>query len=85
MPLTRLSTKGQVVLPKPVREALGLKAGDELLVQLEGEAIRLIPWRRRSLAEVLDAIPGHPPRTSLPSPEALFAAEREEARQRWRR
>jgi len=28
MPYTRLSSKGQVVLPKAVREALGLKAGE---------------------------------------------------------
>ena len=85
MTVTRLSSKGQVVLPKAVREALGLKAGDELLVEVEGNAIRLVPRRKRSLSEALDTLPGHAPKEVFPSPEALFAAEREEARKRWRR
>jgi len=37
----RLSKKGQFVLPKEMREALGVKEGDELLVTLEGEQVML--------------------------------------------
>jgi AbrB family looped-hinge helix DNA binding protein len=37
----RLSKKGQFVLPKEMREALGIKEGDELLVTLEGEQVML--------------------------------------------
>ena len=85
MPYTRLSSKGQVVLPKSVREALGLKAGDELLVQVEEGAIRLVPKRKRGLREVLKVLPGHAPKVAFPSAEALFAAERAEAQKRWRR
>ncbi|PZA06035.1 MULTISPECIES: AbrB/MazE/SpoVT family DNA-binding domain-containing protein [unclassified Meiothermus] len=85
MPLTRLSSKGQVVLPKAVREALGLEAGDELRVEVEGDTIRLVPRRKRSLGEVLDTLPGHVPKEAFSSPEALLAAEREEARKRWHR
>jgi len=33
----RLSRKGQFVLPKEIRDALGVKEGDELVVTLEGE------------------------------------------------
>ncbi|MCD5407943.1 AbrB/MazE/SpoVT family DNA-binding domain-containing protein [Candidatus Bipolaricaulota bacterium] len=36
---TRISTKGQVVIPKRVREALGLKPGDPLLVGIKGDVI----------------------------------------------
>jgi AbrB family looped-hinge helix DNA binding protein len=36
---TRLSTKGQVVLPGPIRRKLGLRAGDKLEANLEGERI----------------------------------------------
>ncbi|MGH9319301.1 MAG: AbrB/MazE/SpoVT family DNA-binding domain-containing protein [Vicinamibacteria bacterium] len=35
----RLSPKGQLVIPKEMREALGLKEGDELLATLEGERL----------------------------------------------
>lgn len=37
----RLSKKGQFVIPKEMREALGVKEGDELLVTLEGRRVML--------------------------------------------
>lgn len=37
----RLSKKGQLVIPKEMREALGVKEGDELLVTLEGRRVVL--------------------------------------------
>lgn len=37
----RLSKKGQLVIPKAMREALGIQEGDELLVTLEGERMVL--------------------------------------------
>jgi antitoxin PrlF len=41
--LTRLSSKGQVVIPKAVREALALRGGVEFDVRLEGNKIILEP------------------------------------------
>lgn len=38
---TRLSSKGQVVLPGPLRRSLGLQAGEVLEVSLEGERVVL--------------------------------------------
>ncbi len=35
--MVRLGKKGQMVLPKPIREALGLQEGDLVMVALEGE------------------------------------------------
>ena len=37
----RLSKKGQFVIPKGMRDALGVKEGDQLLVALEGRAVVL--------------------------------------------
>ena len=44
---THVSTKGQVVLPKSVRERLGLRPGDPLETRIEGHRIVLIPGRPR--------------------------------------
>jgi AbrB family looped-hinge helix DNA binding protein len=44
---TRISTKGQVVLPSRLRAKLGLRPGDELDAQLEGGRIVLTPKQRR--------------------------------------
>jgi AbrB family looped-hinge helix DNA binding protein len=44
---TKVSTKGQVVLPGPLREQLGLKPGDPLDAKLEGGSIVLTPRHRR--------------------------------------
>ncbi len=40
---TVISSKGQVVIPKPVREALGLKPGTVLKVRVEGRRVILEP------------------------------------------
>lgn len=34
-----LSTKNQIVIPREAREALGIKAGDKLLVVVRGERV----------------------------------------------
>jgi len=40
---TVISSKGQVVIPKPVREKLGLKPGLQLEISVEGDRIILKP------------------------------------------
>ncbi len=59
---TRVSTKGQVVLPSPIRRKLGLRAGDPLNADVEGGRIVLTPRRTRSLKVriLLDPITGLP-------------------------
>lgn len=43
MSKTTLSTKGQVVIPKQIREKLGLTPGTILKIRLEGKSIILEP------------------------------------------
>ncbi len=45
---TRVSTKGQVVLPGPIRRKLGLRAGDKLDASVEGGRIVLTPHQQPS-------------------------------------
>ena len=39
---TRLGSDGRIVLPAIVRRALGLRPGDQLIVDVEGQEIRLV-------------------------------------------
>lgn len=59
---TRVSTKGQVVLPGPLRRRLGICAGDQLGVYVEGGRIVLTPRisRARSAKIVTDPLTGLP-------------------------
>jgi len=44
---TRLTSKGQLVIPKPVREALRTASGTAFRVTIEGERIVLEPIARK--------------------------------------
>jgi len=39
----RLSSRGQMVIPKEIRQALGLEAGDTVFFVLEGDSVRIFP------------------------------------------
>ena len=41
--IVKLSSKYQVVIPREARKKLGLRAGDQLAVEVEGEKIILRP------------------------------------------
>lgn len=38
---SRISSKGQVTIPKKVRETLGARPGDTILYELEGQTVKL--------------------------------------------
>lgn len=42
----KVTSKGQVTIPKAVREALGIKEGDSLLFEVEGDEVRVHAARR---------------------------------------
>lgn len=41
----RISRKGQVTIPRALREAVGLRPGCEVELRLDGDALRLVPLR----------------------------------------
>ncbi len=59
---TRVSTKGQVVLPSPIRRNLGLRPGDPLKATVEEGRIVLTPGRTRPkrVRIVVDPVTGLP-------------------------
>jgi AbrB family looped-hinge helix DNA binding protein len=59
---TRVSTKGQVVLPGQLRRRLGIRPGDPLDIGLEGQRIVLTvrPRRLRAARIIADPVTGLP-------------------------
>ena len=49
--MSRVTSKGQVTIPKRIRDAFGIEEGTRLEFEIEGEALRLRKVRDR---EVLD-------------------------------
>ncbi len=47
---TKMSTKGQIVIPKQIREALGLKPGDPIVMAMDGDRLIL---RKITLEDLL--------------------------------
>lgn len=83
MSRTRLSSKGQVVLPKEIRDRLRWPAGTELDVEAQGEAVVLRARRTRrrtTLDEVIGCIPYHGPPVSLAE---MDTAVEQAAREMW--
>jgi AbrB family looped-hinge helix DNA binding protein len=59
---TRLSTKGQVVLPSQIRRKLGLRTGDPLDARVESGSVVLTPRRSRNRKSriIVDPLTGLP-------------------------
>ena len=71
----RVTSKGQISLPKPVRDQFNLRAGSELAVEVEGHQIIMRRVARRDWRELRGAFQG----PSLV--EARAQERREELRQ----
>jgi AbrB family looped-hinge helix DNA binding protein len=77
---TKVSTKGQVVLPAPVRRKLGLEPGDPLDVTAEAGRIVLTPRKTRSRKATIltDPVTGLPVLTAGSGARQLTSKEVEE-------
>jgi AbrB family looped-hinge helix DNA binding protein len=77
---TKISTKGQVVLPSGLRRKLGLRPGDPLEAQIEAGRIILTPRRqRRHKTKIMtDPITGLPSLSAGPDAPVLSSREVQE-------
>jgi len=71
-----ITSKGQLTIPKPVREAMNLNEGDQVVVVIEDERIALYPVRRRGILSLQGTFAGLRP---YPGREAEHEAAMQEA------
>jgi len=82
---TRVTSKGQVVIPKPVREQLQWASGTQLAVEImDGGSVRLTLLEAADAIETLYGCLKDLPRDPLEDLEAEHQAEIE-ADERWQR
>ncbi len=60
----RVGPKGQVVLPKPVRDEIGARPGDEVALHTEGGRAIIEPVRSGSVVDLLLSL--RPKKTKMP-------------------
>jgi AbrB family looped-hinge helix DNA binding protein len=74
---TRMSTKGQVVVPGQVRNKLGIRAGDPLDIDIENGSIVLTPLKkaRPKVKIITDPATGLPVLTAGPDAPVLTSEE----------
>ena len=77
---TKVSTKGQVVIPGPLRRRLGIRAGDPLDANIEAGSIVLTPRkvRPRKAKIIADPLTGLPVLSAGDGAPALSSKEVEE-------
>ena len=74
-----LTSKGQLTVPKEIRERLGLRSGDRVVFEFEGDSARMKVEKRKSLEELRGSLPAT---REYSGKEAERAAAREHATKR---
>jgi AbrB family looped-hinge helix DNA binding protein len=59
--IAKITSKGQVTIPKEIRQALQVKENDQLLFVVEGDQAVMIPLKRRPLIDLYGALPATRP------------------------
>jgi AbrB family looped-hinge helix DNA binding protein len=78
MARARVTSKGQVTVPKAVRERLDLKPGDSLEFEFTNGHLEVRPVRRRSISEFFGIFPaGEAPNKETASWEEMRARGRD--------
>ncbi len=58
MSTATITSKGQLTIPKRIREAMNLQEGDQVVVVVEDERIALYPVHRRGILSLQGAFAG---------------------------
>jgi AbrB family looped-hinge helix DNA binding protein len=61
----KITFKGQVTIPKKIRNALAIKEGDSLIFTVEGDRAILTPLKKRSLSDFYGTLPANRPYPGL--------------------
>ena len=72
---TRVAADGRIVIPAAYRKALGIKAGDDVILQLEDQEIRLYS-RKQALRRLQDRVAKVVPRNVSLADELFRERER---------
>jgi AbrB family looped-hinge helix DNA binding protein len=75
--VTRLGPEGRIVIPADYRRSAGLKEGDEVIISLDGDTVRLVS-REGAIRRVQAEIARHVP-ASVSLVDELIAERRQEA------
>ena len=65
MEKSKITFKGQVTIPKKIRNALALKEGDSLIFMIEGDHAILKPINKKSLLDFYGTLPASRPYPGL--------------------
>ena len=65
MEKAKITFKGQITIPKKIRNALALKEGDSLIFTVEGDHAILKPIKKKSLLDFYGTLPATRPYPGL--------------------
>ncbi len=74
MPVGTMTSKGQITIPREVREDLGLVAGSKVSFTRDDEGNYVLTRAKRSVLELAGSLPYDGPPLSLEDMEAAIAA-----------
>ena len=56
MAVTKIRERGQITIPKQIRESLGLKKGDVVDTRIEGDCVVITPQKSENWAKLLQVM-----------------------------
>lgn len=69
----KVMAKGQVTIPKDVRERLGISSGDRLSFIVDGDSVRIVNSAVHAMRVLQDELAGEASRIGLDSEDAINA------------
>jgi antitoxin PrlF len=82
MQKAKITYKGQVTIPKKIRNALAIKEGDSVIFSVEGDHAVVRPIKKKVLSDFLGSLPATRP---YPGSEAIREEVHEKIIQRFQR